>query len=1240
MFKLCLRNPHSDSCGSVLEKRDFQFFGRSLLNSTALVGLVVAGSLAFAPVEASAQQFWDGIDTASGNGVPGGGAGTWDAGTQSWTDDNLGTNNQAWAAGNGAFGGGGGIVEIDGAQTVTGLTFSVGGYLLNDDLGAAGSIVLNGTTESLGITDLTTIEVTTGTTAIFVPISGANDDKGLLKTGAGTLDLAAANTYKGTTKLDLGTLRVLANDRINVASDLVFTNGTLDLNGFTENVGGLSGTGGNIDIGNDGQLAVYQNTASSTYSGGFSGTASVGALYFDKHGAGTLTLAGTSAISGGGLFIISEGRVAVQNGNAISDNSIVMLFNNAQLELLSNETIGAVSASKNSTKILLKDNILTLAGNGTGGSSLAYAEISGDGGIVMDGVDFTQWFNGVLTYTGSTVVKSGILKLGTPVAMKSSDVQVTGGELETAGGALAEGTVVDISGTGLFDIKGAETITTLNVTGADAEVTIDAGISLMVKGTTTNTGTIDIGDLSDLSSGVINNNAGGIIKVGQQSTLRGTANTLNNAGIINVGTSGQITDAGDINNLAGGVINFNGPGGVATLKSDTNTIINDGAINVLSGSDVAVFGNVTNQGGGGVINVTDGRFGGVGSTLTNNSTAAIGISVSAGSYLSAISVVNGSGATISSSGIINSNITNNGTFNAQGRIESTVTNNTGGTFNLTGGLRGLSNITNAGTFNGNNNTLGGIEETLVFDNTGVINGGFNTANGMTFTLNNEAGSVWNIGDETTLTFDGEDTINNGGTINSIGTVNFNGVETFNNTSLTTLFINGNTTIVGGVFNNTSGISMVNGNTTDKLTITGIYSGNGGVLNIETALGDDASATDLMEVASSTAGSTTLGVKNVGGTGAQTINGIKVIEVKGASAADFVLNGDFVTTGGEQAVGAGAFGYVLNKNTSDGDWYLTSSFQPGTVPYEVYPQILQALNASETFYERTGGHLSTGGRDGASAGAISTRIEGSFANISPKISTTGSTYDVATGTVHVGIDSMALDTGNGQLFLGVNARYGTAHGNVTSSIGNGTIDTEAYGVGLSATWLANNGFYLDGQAGFNWFNSDLNSSVLGNLVSDNKGNGHNLSLEAGMRHDLTGGWTVTPQAQLTYAAVSFDDFTGIFGGPVSLTDGQSLLGRIGVLFEYEASGIVEGTSQMVYGFANITHEFLDGTEVDVSGTKFRNQLDDVSGEIGAGFNISLEDDKYNFFGQAAVATSLENFGNSSNYSGSLGLRIRF
>lgn len=61
-----------------------------------------------------------------------------------------------------------------------------------------------------------------------------------------------------------------------------------------------------------------------------------------------------------------------------------------------------------------------------------------------------------------------------------------------------------------------------------------------------------------------------------------------------------------------------------------------------------------------------------------------------------------------------------------------------------------------------------------------------------------------------------------------------------------------------------------------LTVKGNYVGNNGQLNIRTVLGDDKSATDRLIVEGNTSGSTTVYVKNAGGSGAATLNGIELI----------------------------------------------------------------------------------------------------------------------------------------------------------------------------------------------------------------------------------------------------------------------------------------------------------------------------------------------------------------------------
>ncbi|WP_309085978.1 autotransporter outer membrane beta-barrel domain-containing protein, partial [Chelativorans sp.] len=119
-----------------------------------------------------------------------------------------------------------------------------------------------------------------------------------------------------------------------------------------------------------------------------------------------------------------------------------------------------------------------------------------------------------------------------------------------------------------------------------------------------------------------------------------------------------------------------------------------------------------------------------------------------------------------------------------------------------------------------------------------------------------------------------------------------------------------------------------------LTIDGTFHSDRGVLQIETELGDDTSPTDLLRVTGNTSGSTNVRVNNVGGTGAQTVEGIRIVQVDGTSEGAFSLLGDYVFQG-EQAVVAGAYAYRLYQGSvsdpTDGDWYLRSAAVPDPDP---------------------------------------------------------------------------------------------------------------------------------------------------------------------------------------------------------------------------------------------------------------------------------------------------------------------
>ncbi|HIA6476226.1 TPA: autotransporter outer membrane beta-barrel domain-containing protein [Escherichia coli] len=134
------------------------------------------------------------------------------------------------------------------------------------------------------------------------------------------------------------------------------------------------------------------------------------------------------------------------------------------------------------------------------------------------------------------------------------------------------------------------------------------------------------------------------------------------------------------------------------------------------------------------------------------------------------------------------------------------------------------------------------------------------------------------------------------------------------------------TTIGGNLENGGTVQMNSegGKPGNVLTVNGNYTGNNGLMTFNATLGGDNSPTDKMNVKGDTQGNTRVRVDNIGGVGAQTVNGIELIEVGGNSAGNFAL-----TTG---TVEAGAYVYTLakGKGNDEKNWYLTSKWD-GVTP---------------------------------------------------------------------------------------------------------------------------------------------------------------------------------------------------------------------------------------------------------------------------------------------------------------------
>ena len=145
-------------------------------------------------------------------------------------------------------------------------------------------------------------------------------------------------------------------------------------------------------------------------------------------------------------------------------------------------------------------------------------------------------------------------------------------------------------------------------------------------------------------------------------------------------------------------------------------------------------------------------------------------------------------------------------------------------------------------------------------------------------------------------------------VDSAGTLDLNGYDQ----TLNSLILAGNATLSSGE----AGDEF----TPTTLTINGDYTADNALLALRTVLGDDSSATDKLVVLGDTAGDTQVSISNAGGTGSQTIEGIRIVDVAGASNGTFAKEGRIV---------AGGYDYNIVKLDNQ-NWYLTSEAIPDPV----------------------------------------------------------------------------------------------------------------------------------------------------------------------------------------------------------------------------------------------------------------------------------------------------------------------
>ena len=233
-------------------------------------------------------------------------------------------------------------------------------------------------------------------------ISGISGLTLLAGNGTGTLNVTlsnvgTANSYAGNTTissvketLTLGAANQIPNGALK--GNLIVTAGTFKMNGFSETINGLSGTGTVDGISGTPTLTVGDNDSTSTFDGVITDTA--GTLALTKTGSGTLTLTNTNTYTGatnvnsGGTLIVN-GSVSTSIQTTVASGAT--LGGTGMVGALTIET-GGTHAPGNSPGIQPVGNYIQ---NGT----LAI-EINGlTAGTQHDRVDVT----GTVNITGSTL---------------------------------------------------------------------------------------------------------------------------------------------------------------------------------------------------------------------------------------------------------------------------------------------------------------------------------------------------------------------------------------------------------------------------------------------------------------------------------------------------------------------------------------------------------------------------------------------------------------------------------------------------------------------------------------------------------------------------------------------------------------------------------------------------------------------------------------------------------------------
>ena len=495
-----------------------------------------------------------------------------------------------------------GLLDLNGFTGVAGSLAMTSGNVTTGtgSLGLNGNLTINASSAQATISGNLTLQGATRTfnvangsapidLLVSAVIGNGTGTGGILKTGGGKLQLAAANTYTGTTTIDAGTLAIFS------ATGLGTTNqGTVVNNGALLSINGVSGSGesislaggtlasesgsnywtGNIALNNNSDVTVATGTVLNV-AGGISGTGNL-----TKGGDGTLVFSGAQSNTYSGVTMVNQGvlRLGKSTGNAVASalvigdglggvNADVVLFSgNSQITPSSAVTI-------NSSGRLDLDGFtggiasLTMTG---GNVSAGSGSLGLNGGLTVNAASTQATIAGNLSLQGAVRtfnVANGSAPIDLLISAVVGNGAGTGGIIKSGGGALhlsaantySGPTTVSEGTLAIFNSSGLGTANQGTVVNADAVLSIngasDGGEALSLNGCT-------------LAADAGSNYWTGNIQLSNNSTVTVATNSALNLGSVISGT-GNLTKSGD------GTLIFSGA--VSNTYSGVTTV-NQGAL--------------------------------------------------------------------------------------------------------------------------------------------------------------------------------------------------------------------------------------------------------------------------------------------------------------------------------------------------------------------------------------------------------------------------------------------------------------------------------------------------------------------------------------------------------------------------------------------------------------------------------------------------------------------------------------